>query len=101
MGQNGSGYGMKPGDWECVACGDVQFARNIECRKCGAPKPEGFGQSNAAPWGQHQGSTQPSADTFGQPHTVAPRQGFGQSNAAPYGEHQGSMQPSAGSFGQP
>jgi len=31
-----------PGDWECTACGDMQFARNAECRKCGCPK-EGWG----------------------------------------------------------
>lgn len=30
--------GGKPGDWECLRCGDVQFARNTSCRKCGAPK---------------------------------------------------------------
>mmetsp|Transcript_45235 Transcript_45235/g.135239 ORF Transcript_45235/g.135239 Transcript_45235/m.135239 type:complete len:155 (+) Transcript_45235:119-583(+) len=30
---------VRPGDWECPKCGDNQFARNIECRKCGEPKP--------------------------------------------------------------
>lgn len=30
-----------PGDWNCAQCGDHQFARNRECRKCGAPNPDG------------------------------------------------------------
>jgi hypothetical protein len=25
----------RPGDWECPGCGDLQFARNTHCRKCG------------------------------------------------------------------
>lgn len=29
----------KPGDWMCPSCGDLQFARNAECRKCATPKP--------------------------------------------------------------
>uniref|UniRef100_A0A6T1GS77 Uncharacterized protein n=1 Tax=Alexandrium monilatum TaxID=311494 RepID=A0A6T1GS77_9DINO len=31
----------RPGDWDCPNCGDVQFARNGSCRKCGEPKPLG------------------------------------------------------------
>uniref|UniRef100_A0A7S4QLW0 RanBP2-type domain-containing protein n=1 Tax=Alexandrium monilatum TaxID=311494 RepID=A0A7S4QLW0_9DINO len=27
------------GDWICANCGDHQFARNLACRKCSAPKP--------------------------------------------------------------
>merc|ERR1719350_338542 len=32
---------MKPGDWVCPNpnCGDIQFERNTQCRKCGMPKP--------------------------------------------------------------
>lgn len=30
---------MRPGDWSCVSCGDMQFARNVTCRSCGAPRP--------------------------------------------------------------
>eukprot|EP00416_Gambierdiscus_australes_P024821 CAMPEP_0171071298 /NCGR_PEP_ID=MMETSP0766_2-20121228/10247_1 /TAXON_ID=439317 /ORGANISM="Gambierdiscus australes, Strain CAWD 149" /LENGTH=363 /DNA_ID=CAMNT_0011527833 /DNA_START=122 /DNA_END=1209 /DNA_ORIENTATION=+ len=30
---------FKDGDWHCAACGDHQFARNSQCRRCGAPKP--------------------------------------------------------------
>jgi predicted RNA-binding Zn-ribbon protein involved in translation (DUF1610 family) len=33
--------GGAKGDWECPACGDKQFARNLKCRKCGAPRPGG------------------------------------------------------------
>lgn len=29
----------KPGDWNCVSCGDFQFARNERCRKCNTPRP--------------------------------------------------------------
>eukprot|EP00930_Biecheleria_cincta_P044536 TRINITY_DN30643_c0_g1_i1.p1 TRINITY_DN30643_c0_g1~~TRINITY_DN30643_c0_g1_i1.p1 ORF type:complete len:523 (+),score=87.49 TRINITY_DN30643_c0_g1_i1:72-1640(+) len=32
-----------PGDWNCPACGDLQFARNTTCRKCGTPNPQGSG----------------------------------------------------------
>lgn len=31
---------MKPGDWTCPQCGDLQFARNSSCRMCSAPKPD-------------------------------------------------------------
>lgn len=27
-------------DWDCPSCGDLQFARNVACRKCGGPRPE-------------------------------------------------------------
>lgn len=33
----------KPGDWNCPACGDHQFARNTHCRRCGAANPFGSG----------------------------------------------------------
>lgn len=32
---------QKVGDWPCPACGDLQFARNTHCRRCGAEKPPG------------------------------------------------------------
>ena len=28
-----------PGDWNCITCGDFQFARNHKCRTCGGFKP--------------------------------------------------------------
>eukprot|EP00929_Paragymnodinium_shiwhaense_P044406 TRINITY_DN22793_c0_g1_i2.p1 TRINITY_DN22793_c0_g1~~TRINITY_DN22793_c0_g1_i2.p1 ORF type:complete len:1189 (-),score=224.19 TRINITY_DN22793_c0_g1_i2:264-3341(-) len=31
---------MKPGDWICPACDDLQFARNANCRRCGEPAPD-------------------------------------------------------------
>lgn len=34
-----SGNPMAPEDWICSNCGDHQFARNLACRKCAAPKP--------------------------------------------------------------
>ncbi|CAK0826617.1 unnamed protein product, partial [Prorocentrum cordatum] len=33
------GFNKKSGDWNCPACGDLQFARNTQCRKCGTPNP--------------------------------------------------------------
>jgi hypothetical protein len=36
----GKGGGLPPGDWNCPSCGDHQFARNQQCRKCGAPNPK-------------------------------------------------------------
>lgn len=34
---------VKPGDWKCESCGINNFARRMECFKCGAPKPFGSG----------------------------------------------------------
>lgn len=34
---------LSPGDWLCPGCQDHQFARNIQCRRCAHPRPEGFG----------------------------------------------------------
>lgn len=34
-----SGQFFKPGDWNCPQCGDHQFGKNEECRKCGGRKP--------------------------------------------------------------
>merc|ERR1719157_368624 len=36
--KGGGKKGTKEGDWDCLACGDLQFARNDACRKCGADK---------------------------------------------------------------
>merc|ERR1711865_961958 len=38
-GKGGGGKGVKEGDWLCPGCGDHQFARNDECRKCSTSKP--------------------------------------------------------------
>lgn len=29
----------REGDWDCPECGDLQFARNVNCRKCGKARP--------------------------------------------------------------
>jgi len=29
------------GDWICSSCGDLQFARNASCRRCGQPRMDG------------------------------------------------------------
>lgn len=39
----------KPGDWECPACGDWQFARNSRCRRCGVSRPIVAGAGAAVP----------------------------------------------------
>mmetsp|Transcript_23928 Transcript_23928/g.59640 ORF Transcript_23928/g.59640 Transcript_23928/m.59640 type:complete len:527 (-) Transcript_23928:102-1682(-) len=36
----GSSAVVAPEDWMCRECGDHQFARNLACRKCGAPRPK-------------------------------------------------------------
>jgi len=38
-GGKGKTFETREGDWNCPACDDLQFARNKECRKCGASKP--------------------------------------------------------------
>merc|ERR1711948_104859 len=38
-----AGQKFAAGDWNCPACGDHQFARNTNCRKCGADKPMDVG----------------------------------------------------------
>lgn len=46
---------MKPGDWTCPACGDHQFAKNMECRKCGTPNPDPDSSRAALEAGQAAG----------------------------------------------
>eukprot|EP00930_Biecheleria_cincta_P026124 TRINITY_DN1846_c0_g1_i6.p1 TRINITY_DN1846_c0_g1~~TRINITY_DN1846_c0_g1_i6.p1 ORF type:complete len:327 (-),score=68.76 TRINITY_DN1846_c0_g1_i6:100-1080(-) len=49
-GGGGGAQQSMPGDWNCPACGDLQFARNVVCRKCGSPK-DGAGGAGAAAGG--------------------------------------------------
>jgi hypothetical protein len=43
-GGGGDGFNdVKPGDWPCDSCGANNFARRLECFRCGAPKPGGGG----------------------------------------------------------
>merc|ERR1712228_726323 len=34
---------VRPGDWSCGVCGDLQFAKNASCRSCGAAKGAAVG----------------------------------------------------------
>ena len=31
--------GIRDGDWQCSECPNVNFARRMECHRCGAPRP--------------------------------------------------------------
>eukprot|EP00929_Paragymnodinium_shiwhaense_P004849 TRINITY_DN106077_c0_g1_i1.p1 TRINITY_DN106077_c0_g1~~TRINITY_DN106077_c0_g1_i1.p1 ORF type:complete len:393 (+),score=46.61 TRINITY_DN106077_c0_g1_i1:127-1179(+) len=54
-GKSGAVIG-RPGDWTCPGCKDLQFARNLKCRRCGtlqpvAPsKPPPLTQGQQAAW---------------------------------------------------
>jgi len=50
-GGQGISSAMAPEDWMCPNCGDHQFARNLACRKCGAPKPTISSNNQAAKMG--------------------------------------------------
>jgi len=53
----GMDMNLKPGDWICPGCLDVQFSRNASCRQCGTPKPaqhtHGQPQSQGQAWAQN------------------------------------------------
>lgn len=36
---------LRPGDWRCPTCSDMQFARNQTCRRCGAQQPTWLGST--------------------------------------------------------
>jgi len=57
-GAKGSSKGgqMKPGDWHCSGCGDLQFAKNTQCRKCGTPNYAMMLQNMVAMQGAVQGA---------------------------------------------
>eukprot|EP00408_Alexandrium_pacificum_P013775 CAMPEP_0171236658 /NCGR_PEP_ID=MMETSP0790-20130122/42572_1 /TAXON_ID=2925 /ORGANISM="Alexandrium catenella, Strain OF101" /LENGTH=300 /DNA_ID=CAMNT_0011703001 /DNA_START=95 /DNA_END=997 /DNA_ORIENTATION=+ len=42
-----NGQTARPGDWICSKCGDLNFARNTQCRSCGALPPHGKGGKGA------------------------------------------------------
>merc|ERR1740121_2083594 len=54
---------VKPGDWMCTSCGDHNFAKNSQCRRCGAPKPGADGG---------EGLMMGGAGSFGMTHEVKP-----------------------------
>mmetsp|Transcript_10197 Transcript_10197/g.28753 ORF Transcript_10197/g.28753 Transcript_10197/m.28753 type:complete len:191 (-) Transcript_10197:314-886(-) len=43
----GMSMNMKPGDWVCPSCKDLQFARNTTCRLCNTPRPDEAGTSRS------------------------------------------------------
>lgn len=47
----------RKGDWNCDACGDLQFARNTSCRMCGADKPSTTEDSISVAPGAHGAAT--------------------------------------------
>lgn len=55
--KGGGGKGYAP-DWTCPACGDLQFARNTACRKCGTPKPAASAGQNHSAAGRGGGASQ-------------------------------------------
>ena len=48
-------YDKKPGDWTFPSCGDLQFARNTSCRKCGGTPASSSGKSSYGNKGGHKG----------------------------------------------
>ena len=42
-GQGGKGRRPEPGDWNCAACGNLNWKKRLMCNKCGVSKPDGAG----------------------------------------------------------
>jgi len=67
----GNGQKMKPGDWICPQCQDLQFARNAECRLCNTARPAEADGSFEAGRGRsrspRRGAVGAGADNFAMP----------------------------------
>eukprot|EP00927_Polykrikos_kofoidii_P082784 TRINITY_DN8325_c0_g1_i1.p1 TRINITY_DN8325_c0_g1~~TRINITY_DN8325_c0_g1_i1.p1 ORF type:complete len:584 (+),score=60.77 TRINITY_DN8325_c0_g1_i1:71-1822(+) len=67
---------LPPGDWECPGCGDHQFARNTQCRRCAEPKPSSVGYYGAAVAGNKNfGSAPPRPSSTPQGYEGSDRDG--------------------------
>lgn len=107
-----SGDNMKPGDWFCPNCNDLNFARNAECRKCQAPNPDPEGSMEAAQqsgarmnpqnqhkpgdWtcsscGDHQFARNDSCRKCGAPNPLGGGKGGGKGGKGGMGKMMGSM----------
>eukprot|EP00443_Scrippsiella_acuminata_P079883 CAMPEP_0115528590 /NCGR_PEP_ID=MMETSP0271-20121206/83475_1 /TAXON_ID=71861 /ORGANISM="Scrippsiella trochoidea, Strain CCMP3099" /LENGTH=185 /DNA_ID=CAMNT_0002960527 /DNA_START=45 /DNA_END=602 /DNA_ORIENTATION=+ len=46
-GTSSNGQEMKPGDWICPSCSNLNFARRNECKMCGTERPADSGGKDA------------------------------------------------------
>lgn len=56
-GSRGGGSGDRSGDWTCLnaGCGNVNFARRMECNKCQASKPQSAAGGGGGGYGGREG----------------------------------------------
>merc|ERR1719194_354883 len=75
-GGGGAGAGnqtMMPGDWNCEKCGDHQFARNLSCRKCSAPRPTSAGPVPGGGYSAIAAATAASREALARKHSERDR----------------------------